>query len=252
VNNTFDALILTCEHGGNDLPSAYAALFDGEAAVLATHRGWDIGALGLAQAMATQLGTPLYFSTTTRLLVDLNRSLHVKGVWSQWTRPLDAAAKNELIHRYYQPYRTNVEAHLTQLVGEGKRVLHLSIHSFTQVLNGETRNADVGILYDPKRAFEATLARALAVAVQTEDKTLRVRRNYPYVGYTDGFTTYLRRKLAATHYAGVEIETRQDAIATRDGQKRFAEIYRRAIQTASALQIKRVVKAKVAEVSSRK
>jgi hypothetical protein len=126
VNTTFDALVLTCEHGGNDVPQAYAALFTGAQAVLATHRGWDIGALALAQELATQLEAPLYFSKTTRLLIDPNRSLHVKSVWSEWTRELDSAAKAELAQRYYHPYRTSVEQQLTQLVTQGKCVLHLS------------------------------------------------------------------------------------------------------------------------------
>ena len=42
---TRDALIITCEHGGNEVPAAYAPLFAGHEALLPTHRGWDAGAL---------------------------------------------------------------------------------------------------------------------------------------------------------------------------------------------------------------
>jgi predicted N-formylglutamate amidohydrolase len=230
MSKAFDAIVLTCEHGGNHVPKAYASLFRGEAKLLATHRGWDLGALAVARGLAKRLHAPLHFATTTRLLIDLNRSLHVKGVWSDWSKELDAAAKHELVHRYYTPYRQAVEARLTQLVTNGQRVLHLSMHSFTPTFKGETRNAEVGILYDPQRAFEAKLARALAAAVHAEDESLRVRKNYPYVGYTDGFTTYLRRQLPAARYAGIEIETKQDAIATPTGQCRFVDTYTRAIR----------------------
>ena len=210
---------------------ANASLFRGEAKLLATHRGWDIGALAVARGLAKRLDAPLHFATTTRLLIDLNRSLHVKGVWSDWSKQLDAAEKSALIHRHYTPYRKAVEDCLTQLVTKNKRVLHLSIHSFTPTFNGATRNAEVGILYDPKRPFEAKLARALVAAVRIEDDSLCVRKNYPYVGYTDGFTTYLRRKLSATRYAGIEIETRQNVIATPAGLRHFVGIYTRAIQS---------------------
>ncbi len=231
MRNNFDAVVLTCEHGGNKVPKAYATLFHGEAKLLATHRGWDIGALAVARGLAKSLDAPLHFATTTRLLVDLNRSLHVKGVWSDWSKELDAAAKRDLVHRHYEPYRKAVEDHLTRLVTKGNRVLHLSIHSFTPAFNGEVRNAEVGILYDPQRTFEATLARALVAAVRVEDQSLRVRKNYPYVGYTDGFTTWLRRQLPAARYAGIEIETRQDAIMTPAGQRRFVNTYTRAIRS---------------------
>jgi len=231
LKKTFDTIVLTCEHGGNDVPKAYASLFRGKAKLLATHRGWDIGALALARGLAKSLDAPLHFSTTTRLLIDLNRSLHVKGAWSDWSRELDATAKREIVHRYYTPYRKAVHDKLTQLVTSGKRVLHLSIHSFTPAFQGEVRNANVGILYDPQRTFEAKLARALVTAVRIEDGGLRVRKNYPYVGYTDGFTTYLRRQLPASRYAGIEIETKQDAITTVADQRRFIDTYTRAIQS---------------------
>ena len=231
MSRNFDFIILTCEHGGNDVPKAYVSLFDGAENVLATHRGWDIGALAIAKGLASSLRAPLHASKTTRLLIDLNRSLHVKGVWSDWSRELDPAAKGEVIERYYRPYRKNIEDCLIQLVAKRKRVLHLSLHSFTPVFNREVRNAEVGILYDPKRSIEAKLARSLCAAVRTADASLRVRKNYPYVGYTDGFTTYLRRKFPDTHYAGIEIETKQDEITTPAGQRRFIDIYTRAIQS---------------------
>lgn len=231
MSRNFDAIVLTCEHGGNAVPATYRSLFAGAAGVLATHRGWDIGALAVARGIAKNLGAPLHGSTTTRLLVDLNRSLHLNGVWSEWSRPLDAAEKDTIIARYYRPYRNSVEDHLSQLVTQGRRVLHLSIHSFTPVLNGTSRNANVGILYDPQRPFEAQLARSLCVAVRAADKALLVRKNYPYVGRTDGFTTYLRRQFPAAQYAGIEIETRQDAILARLGQRRFIATYTRAIQS---------------------
>jgi hypothetical protein len=37
-------------------------------------------------------------------------------------------------------------------------------------------------------------------------RELRVRRNYPYLGKADGFTTYLRRHFPVDRYAGVEFE----------------------------------------------
>src|SRR5688572_24914849 len=116
LSKNFDVIVLTCEHGGCDVPQDHASLFRAEANVLETHRGWDIGALAVAQGLAQNLDTPLFFSTTTRLLIDLNRSLHIKSVWSEWSRPLDAIRKKAIIERHYLPYRKTVEDHLAQCV----------------------------------------------------------------------------------------------------------------------------------------
>ena len=46
------ACLVTCEHGGNDIPPRYAPLFRGRRALLASHRGYDPGALVTARALA--------------------------------------------------------------------------------------------------------------------------------------------------------------------------------------------------------
>nr|MCU0865398.1 N-formylglutamate amidohydrolase [Planctomycetota bacterium] len=49
-----------------------------------------------------------------------------------------------------------------------------------------------------------------------------VRRNFPYFGDTDGFTTHLRQQLPAARYLGLEIECNQRAVTAVAGQRRFA------------------------------
>jgi hypothetical protein len=39
-----------------------------------------------------------------------------------------------------------------------------------------------------------------------------VRRNYPYRGTADGFTTYLRRQFSARKYLGIELEVNQSLL----------------------------------------
>jgi len=56
-------LLLSCEHGGNEVPPGYAALFLGQASLLDSHRGWDPGALELGQQMANACGVPLHAAT---------------------------------------------------------------------------------------------------------------------------------------------------------------------------------------------
>ena len=82
-------------------------------------------------------------------------------------------------------------------------------YSFTPVLAGQTRRADIGLLYDPGRRDEARFARAFRSAARAIDPELRVRFNYPYRGTTDGLTTTLRRELPPARYLGIELEVNQ-------------------------------------------
>ncbi len=204
-----DSLIITCEHGGNDVPPAYAAQFAGREALLATHRGWDPGALELATEMATAFEAPLFASTTTRLLIDLNRSIGHKDLHSEATRGLSLATRREIAAQYYRPHRDAVESEVAQRVAADERVVHIASHSFTPELNGVVRQADVAWLYDPRRNGETLLASRWLAALKHRRPELRLRRNYPYEGRDDGLTSLLRKRHPRELYIGMELEVSQ-------------------------------------------
>jgi predicted N-formylglutamate amidohydrolase len=224
-------LLVTCEHGGNRVPAGYRALFGSDARrrLLQSHRGWDPGALRMARRFARRFGAPLIAAEVTRLLVELNRSPGHPALFSEVSQGLDEAARREVIARYYLPYREHVKEAIAALLREergdaprgarrterphagglSRAVLHLSVHTFTPVLHGVRRKADVGILYDPRREREKRFALAWARAIRREAPHLRVRRNYPYRGAADGLTTTMRRRFPASRYLGIELEVNQ-------------------------------------------
>ncbi len=201
-------LLISCEHGGNSIPAAYRALFT-EPDVLDAHRGWDIGALQIARQMSIFFDAPLHAATVSRLLVDLNRSRRHPRLFSEFSKSLDAASRAALIEKYYLPYRQAVSDNIDTLLEQKCRVVHISVHSFTPVLGGVTRNADVGLLYDPKRPQEVSLCHDWQRALQQAAPALAVRRNYPYAGVQDGLVTALRKRCATDQYIGIELETNQ-------------------------------------------
>lgn len=201
-------LVISCEHGGNEVPSRFGALFQGHARLLASHRGWDPGALELAIALAAQTRAPLIASKVTRLLVDLNRSEDNPGLWSTISSTLTAVEQRRVLARFYRPYRRKAERHVRQASTRG-RVVHLSVHTFTPVLRGERRRVDIGVLFDPSRPFESAVAQRLMHACSDAFPKLRVRANEPYRGTDDGFTTLLRTRIPDAQYAGIEIEVNQ-------------------------------------------
>ncbi|MBJ6117868.1 N-formylglutamate amidohydrolase [Pontibacter sp. BT310] len=201
-------LLLTCEHGGNQVPAVYSSFFEGKESQLSSHEGYDIGALELFRELEP-LADKTFHSETTRLLVELNRSLHHAKLFSDVTRQLHDNDKSIILKEHYFPYREQVEHFIHDFIMAGRQVLHISVHSFTPNLNGETRETDIGLLYDPKRKLEQTICRRWKQEFQNDDKELLVRFNYPYLGIADGFPTYLRRKFTDEQYIGVELEVNQ-------------------------------------------
>ena len=207
------SLIVTCEHGGHGVPRAYAALFAGHEATLDSHRGWDPGALPLARQLASALDAPLYASTTTRLLVDLNRSLGHRQLFSEFSRGLAPAERRQIIDRYYRPHRDIVEGEVAHRVARLEPVVHIASHSFTPVLAGVVRRADVAWLYDPRRAGEVSLSTRWMAAFAQVAPGLQLRRNDPYRGRGDGLASLLRKRYADAAYVGIELEVNQRFVA---------------------------------------
>ncbi|MDD5328708.1 MAG: N-formylglutamate amidohydrolase [Sulfuricella sp.] len=221
--------IVTCEHGGNHVPARYRRLFGGYEGLLRTHRGYDAGALAMAENLAHALAAPLFSSTTSRLLVDLNRSIGHRGLFSEITKAVPDGLRNEILARCYRPYREEVEANIAAAAARGNRVIHLSSHSFTPELDGRMRNADIGLLYDPARPGEVELCLRWQAAFKHLAPDLRVRRNYPYAGKSDGFTVYLRRRFPANMYVGVELEINQRHVF--EGGRHWRVVRQRVVDT---------------------
>lgn len=208
-----DHFLITCEHGGNRIPPRYRHLFAGFEPLLQTHRGYDAGALAMARELASALAAPLLVSTTSRLLIDLNRSIGHPRLYSEATRSAPATVRRELLENYYRPYRNKVEADIAAAIAHGGRVIHVSSHSFTPELDGTVRNADIGLLYDPARPGEPELCRRWQAQLKVLAPELKVRRNYPYAGRSDGLTAYLRRRFPAEAYIGIELEINQKHVS---------------------------------------
>lgn len=203
------ALVISCEHGGCDVPAAHAARFVGHEALLHSHRGWDPGSLQLGRQLAEAFDAPLFASTTTRLLIDLNRSIGHRQLFSELTRGLSPSERQEIVRAHYRPHRGAVEGAIARRIGAAGRVIHIASHSFTPVLNGIERRADVAWLYDPRRAAEAALAVRWMARFASRAPALRLRRNYPYQGRGDGLTALLRKRFSGDVYLGIELEVNQ-------------------------------------------
>lgn len=200
-------LVLTCEHGGNSIPNSYKDCFKNNEQVLYTHRGYDIGAIHVFNRLKP-LSNFFKSSEVSRLLIELNRSLHHKNLFSEFTRILPKSEKEHLISSYYSDYRNDVKSKIKSFIDGDEQVVHISVHSFTPILNTVERRCDVGLLFDSKIKEEKAFCKLLKDQIKTLDPELNVRYNYPYLGKADGFTSYLRKQFPK-NYIGIELEVNQ-------------------------------------------
>lgn len=199
-------LLITCEHAENTIPKNYQSLFNNKTRLLQSHQGIDIGAISLYKTLVKQFDCHHFAGKYSRLLVDLNRSLHHPNLFSNITKQLTNQQKKELLDKYYHPYRNSISHFIEKTTQEKQTVLHISVHSFTPVLNGHQRDCDIGLLYDPARHLEKRFCQQWKHALH---KKIKTRVNYPYKGKSDGLTSSLRKKYGAQNYIGIELETNQ-------------------------------------------
>ncbi len=217
-------LLVTCEHASNKVPS-FARNLNISDEILDTHCGFDIGAFDVYKDLVKKT-KPDFCSAGqySRLFIDLNRSLWNKTVFSEFwegCKPVradferqspraydNAVAKYQVLRKkafaYYLNYRDEIENFVRSAE---MPTIHLAIHSFTPVLNGNERDADIGILYDPNRPSEKEIADVIISEIHARAPELKVRRNYPYQGKSDGVCTAMRE--ISPLYAGFEIEFNQ-------------------------------------------
>ncbi len=225
-----EQFLVSCEHASNRLPERYGTL-KLEPGILASHIAWDIGAAQAARALARTLGCPHYEGAYSRLLVDLNRSeesrdlivAHSHGYDIPGNQAIDGAERAQRIELYHRPYHADIDRAVEQIVETHSTCIHLSMHSFTNSLDGNSeRNADVGLLYHPSREEESRCAAVLRETLQPTG--LRVRMNYPYRGTMDGLQTRIKKVLPAPRYVGLEIELNQGLFEDPDTAARTQDL----------------------------
>jgi len=218
--------VVSCEHASATVPAEVALGLS--PAEQATHHAWDEGARPLARTLAAALGCAPLEGTVSRLVVDLNRAEDNPevvpavsfGLAVPGNAALAPAERERRLAVYHRPYRRAVRAAVDAAVAAAGRCVHLSVHSFVPVLAGLRRDVQVGVLFDPARPWEVEVAHDLLAALR--EVGWDARANEPYLGTDDGVTTWLRGRLPAAAYAGIELEANQSLLAGPEALRRLA------------------------------
>jgi predicted N-formylglutamate amidohydrolase len=207
------AAVLSCEHASRALPEGVSPGVSDD--VLASHVGWDPGALAVAKAIADGTGIPLHAGRWSRLVVDLNRAsgspgavpASAFGVDVPGNAALSAEERAARLQRFHGPWREELRRSVRRGIEGSGACVHLSVHTFDGSLDARRADLEVGVLFDPARLWGRLVAEELLVSLR--EAGLEARPNEPYLGTEDGTTTWLRGVFAPDRYAGLELEVRQ-------------------------------------------
>lgn len=217
-------VLFTAEHASNRVPRPWRPS-PSDRVLLGTHWGYDIGARALTLEIARLASGVAVCSRFSRLLIDPNRAeddpsaiLHATDDGAPtFNRSVVVA---ERVARFHAPFHAAIDS---QVRAARPRFL-VSIHSFTPVFRGVQRQVEAGVLFDDHDDHAEVLVRSLRA------EGLRTEPNEPYSGKAG--LIYSARRHGTTHGVPyLEIEVRQDLLATRAAARRMAQRVWRALRT---------------------
>lgn len=205
-------LMLVCEHASNFIPARFNNLQLADD-VLHSHAALDIGAIDLAQAISRLLDAPLVSTTVSRLVYDCNRPFGATGAIPEKSevfqipgnQNLSDAEVRDRFEKYYLPFETAISNRLAKF---STPPLFITIHSFTPVYHGETRNVDIGIICEKDSRLTDQVVR-----LAQKQTTLCVEANMPY-GPEDGVTHTLGLHANKNGLLNAMIEVKNDLLSS--------------------------------------
>lgn len=208
-------IVCVADHASNFVPKDVELGIAPE--LLEQHIAVDIGVEGIAGRMARRHGIPAHLATVSRLVCDLHREEDHKNVVPYESDghliPGNIGADIEgRLKRFHRPYH----AALAKWLDAAQPELIISLHSFTSSLatSDEERPWEVALLYNTDDRAARHAIRLFA------EQRLTVGDNQPYSGKELNAT--MNRHAEAHGRAYIALEIRQDLVATRAEQSRWA------------------------------
>ncbi len=226
-------MVITCDHASNAVPpdiGAWGVSNDD----MQRHIAWDIGAAAISRHLSKALDAPAILCGTSRLVIDCNRQpddptrIPVVSDGTAITAN-EGLTQEQRVHRisaYSDPYHKACREILSARCDAGRRPLVLAVHSMTERMRGKFRPWEIALSSNENRR-----ATDPALAVLRKLDGVVVGDNEPYdMNIVEDYSTPEHALSRGLDY--LQVEFRQDMVATPEGQKRFAEIFIPAIAAA--------------------
>lgn len=212
-------LFIFGDHASRHIPDEYDNL-GLSGADLTRHIAWDIGTETVLRYLCKHFGCAGQLAGVSRLVIDLNRSLDMKGLIPeesdgtviQGNKGLSDKQRQDRIDRFYHPYHAGLNSAIDAL-GDP---LVVSVHSFTPKPDlGGVRLVDIGLLVkhdmDSAEQFREMLAHSFTTGM-----------NEPYSAYDLNHT--IDANVASRGLRHLAIEIRQDHIDNEEKARAIAQI----------------------------
>jgi predicted N-formylglutamate amidohydrolase len=216
-------VLLVCDHASHRFPKSLGDM-GLDPFARRCHLAIDIGAGDVTRSLAKSLGVTAVVHNYSRLVVDCNRELmdpsafleYGDGILVPGNRNLHQADKDVRATALYWPYHCAIDEQVQRLSKAGPAPAFIAIHSFTPVLNGETRPWQVGILWDKDETMRKIFLEGMTAAGYV------VGDNEPYSGKApQDFTIDHHAEGQGLPHVGLEI--RQDLIEDAAGVAQIAK-----------------------------
>jgi len=217
-------VLLTADHAGCAIPCRLAGLHL-SVRVLDTHLALDLGVAGLGECLSARLDAFLILHNYSRLVIDVNRPPEAPDSivsHSEFT-PIPAngnlspAERQQRVEALFHHYHQRIGAELDARSQRGQPSVLVALHSFTPVHSGQERPWHVGVLH----GRDGRLARRMRRGLRREPG-LQVGNNEPYA-VSDASDCTLVIHGERRRIPHVELEIRQNLLATPSGQQEWAE-----------------------------
>ncbi|MDB5526369.1 MAG: N-formylglutamate amidohydrolase [Rhizobium sp.] len=213
-------VLLICEHASRRLPAKLGTLGLAPAALKA-HIAWDPGALAVASLMSAALDAALIHQNFSRLAYDCNRPPEASDAMPSKSEiydipgnaSLSRAEKDARTRAIYQPFGSAIARRISERKAQARETVLVTVHSFTPVYRGVSRDVEIGILHDRDSRLADQMLRLAGAGSR-----YRMRRNEPY-GPADGVTHTLKEHGLANGLLNVMIEVRNDLVQNEAGQE---------------------------------
>lgn len=227
------AVVLSCEHAGRAVPARIGDL-GVSPADMERHIAWDVGAEQVSRHLSALLDAPLVLQRYSRLVVDCNRPFDAPdcipevsdGTAVPSNAGLSPSARRRRFEEIHRPFHEALAGVLERRTG--KATVLVSVHSFTpQLAGGAPRPWHLGVLFNRDRR----LADRFLGAFRERNPDVPAAANQPYiVDDTSDYTIPVHGEARGIPHLLLEI--RNDLIANRSGQARWATLIAEALAAA--------------------
>ncbi len=224
-------LLLICDHASCRFPESLGDL-GLDPFARRCHLAIDIGAGALTEALAHSLAATAVLHNYSRLIVDCNRQLMDPGAFLEYgdgilvpgNRNLHQSDKDARANALYWPYHRAIDEQIARLGKLGRPPAFVSIHSFTPVLNGESRAWQIGVLWDKDEQLRKIFLEGFRAS------WLLRRRQRALLGKSSTGLHH-RQSCRGTGLPHVGIEIRQDLLGSEAAIEQMAGVMHKIMAT---------------------